>query len=60
MFDGLERVIGTSTSHADSDGDGALDHEEYPFATVPVSDPCGGPNVVCPRGADAIFKNGFE
>lgn len=60
--DGLEYVIGTSPTDMDkdSDGDGALDAAEYPFAGLPVSDPCAGPSLSCLRGFYDVYRNGFE
>jgi len=58
--DGLEREIGTDPAHVDSDRDGAHDGVEYPFAGVPVSDPCEGLDVQCPRPPSYIFEDDFE
>lgn len=58
--DGLEYVIGTSPNDTNSDDDGLSDAAEYPFASVPLSDPCSGPMIRCLRGIDSIFQNGFE
>jgi hypothetical protein len=60
--DGFEYVIGTSPTNSDSDGDGVAlsDAIEYPFAGLPVSDPCAGPNLTCLRGFDDVFRSGFE
>lgn len=58
--DGAERVLGTSHLLADSDGDSLSDSSEYPFAGVPVSDPCSGTTPACPRAMNKIFRNGFE
>lgn len=60
LVDALETIIGTSTAHADSDGDGLSDGAEYPLANPPVSDPCQGPNIVCPREPWYVFANSFE
>ena len=58
--DGMERVLGMDWNDADSDDDGKSDHQEYPFAGVPPSDPCAGPNVSCIKGVGVLFRNGFE
>ena len=39
LIDGLELVIGTNRLAVDSDGDGSLDHVEYPLSGRPVCDP---------------------
>ncbi len=58
LIDGLEYIIGTNPTRADSDGDGLSDAAEFPLAGVSVSDPCVGPNIQC--GIDELFANGFE
>jgi hypothetical protein len=60
LVDAMERLIGTSLSALDSDGDGQSDSAEYPLAMAPFSDPCDGPAPNCPRIAGSIFSNGFE
>ncbi|MCA9130659.1 MAG: S8 family serine peptidase, partial [Planctomycetales bacterium] len=56
----LEVVLGTRTDIADTDGDGINDGAEYPFAGIPVSDPCDGPlEQRCTRSL-RLFGNGFE
>ena len=63
-YDGLpnamERVLGTLTDLTDTDGDGINDGAEYPFADIPVSDPCDGPQEQrCTRSL-RLFGDGFE
>lgn len=58
--DGMEWVIGTSPQDADSDDDGQSDHFEFPFAGIPQSDPCSGPNVTCLQSVGLIFRGDFE
>lgn len=60
LADGGELLLGTAPNIADSDGDGISDGVEYPFAGVQVSDPCVGPNVMCPRSLAHVFGDGFE
>lgn len=60
LVDAMERLIGTSFSHADSDGDGVSDANEYPLATAPYSDPCEGPVDNCVRPEFYVFEDGFE
>lgn len=60
LVDAVEGLIGTSTAHPDSDGDGKSDGAEYPLATAPVSDPCQGPSVVCPRPPWYVYEDQFE
>ncbi len=51
LIDGQERILGTSITQQDSDGDRIDDGVEYPPAGVPFSDP---------MISDIIFENGFE
>lgn len=57
----MEVAIGTDPAASDSDGDGLNDGNEFPFADVPVSDPCTeGPGNTCASPQDPIFRSGFE
>jgi hypothetical protein len=59
LVDGMEYVIGTNPTLANSDGTGSADGVVYPQAGVPTGDPCLGAGAInCP--ANFIFKNGFE
>lgn len=60
LADAVERVIGTSTVHFDSDFDGQSDGLEYPLTSVPLSDPCSGQNNACTIPEGPIFVDGFE
>lgn len=68
LVDGFEHVVGTSTSLADSDGDGVCptpttglcDAREFPMIGLPLSDPCDGPTAGSCPAVDIIFKHGFE
>lgn len=40
IINGFEAILGTNPYLADSDGDGALDDEEFPPAGVSLNDPC--------------------
>ena len=60
LVDAMERIIGTSLAHVNSDGDELTDAQEYPLHTAPFSDPCKGPVVVCTRLPPKVFRNGFE
>jgi serine protease len=57
--DAVEYVAGLNRFAVDSDGDGLSDHQEYPLAGLPSSDPCNVGASFC-GGGDNIFKNGFE
>jgi hypothetical protein len=57
----MEIAVGTNPSSADSDGDGLNDGVEFPFADVPVSDPCSeGAANTCVIPRDPIFGSSFE
>lgn len=58
--DAAERVLSTRHDLQDTDGDGLTDAQEYPFADIPVSDPCDGPLDRCTRPSTYIFDDGFE
>lgn len=55
-----EWVLGTSRTIVDTDGDGLTDAQEYPFADIPVSDPCDGPTESLCSRSTFIFDDGFE
>ena len=54
----VEIIAKTNPNVADSDGDGALDMDEYPLAGVPVSDPCNPQAASSPP--DQLISDGFE
>jgi hypothetical protein len=55
---GAEIVAKTNPNNAHSDDDGIPDGDEYPFAGVPVSDPCDLGSSCAPP--EFVHTNGFE
>jgi serine protease len=57
--DAMERLLGSSPTLRDSNGDGIEDGVAYPFAGIPLSDPCL-PQGQCTRRPSRVFRDGFE
>lgn len=59
LIDGIEFMLGTDPTHANTDGDCLADSQEYPPFGLPHSDP----GVYTPPGSgscDVIFTSGFQ